>query len=800
MKAIFKFVLIFLIFVFVLSILLFFFGWIYVKNFYPSYNYDVYSDKIYDKIDIKFDNYANPYIYATNDEDVAYSIGFLHARERLFQMDLTVRTGLGLLSEVMGDSTVAIDIFFRTLGIKNVAQKSYNLLPNQYQKILVAYTKGINDYIENNGKVLPIEFNVLSYKPLKWKPYYPLVVSKLVAWEMNLSWWSDLTLTKMYQKFGNKANLFILDENYNIPNVKLDTTIAKQKITTSLIEIDKNVRKLLAFDAIHIGSNNWVIAGSNSATGKAILCNDPHLVLRNPNFFYFVSINSPTWNTKGFTIPGIPAVIVGSNKRIAWGITNLMLDDCDFYLENVDFNKKTYIVDGKERALQYSIDTIRLLKKEYLFTKYYTHRGPILNNIDKYNYLFTQQKSKDIPNLSIRWTGLIPSTEFKTLIDINKASNFREFSKSFEGFVSPGQNYVYADVVGNIGYVMAGKIPIRSTNSTTIAYDGSLSSNDWKGFVPFDQMPVIFNPTSGFIATANNKVVKSFNYHITNFWEPESRIQRIEQLLYSKTKHSIEDCKNYQNDIVSPYAIEMKKYIVDAFNGFKIKDKNLVLSLELLKVWDGRINKYLQAPLIFNLFLKKFIENTFKDDLGSELYNEYIFLANMPLRVILKACRDGNNPLFDDIKTNNVVEDRDAIIRKSMSQTIDELTLTLGNDIALWQWGKVHKISPKHLFEKKSKVFTYVINTPEIPVNGDGTTIFNTEYLFTEDFNAKISPSFRMIYDFSKDHMFISVPGGQSGHLLNNHNLDQLNGFIDGEYLEVSKLNKNYGAITIFKK
>ncbi|HOJ38204.1 MAG TPA: penicillin acylase family protein [Ignavibacteriales bacterium] len=800
MRNIIKVISVVLIFIILIAFLGYIYGLIFIKNTYPEYNGEVITKNISQNISVKFDRFAHPEIQAANDVDAAYALGYVHASERLFQMDLMLRTGLGMLSEAFGDSTVAIDIFFRTIGIKDVAIKSYELLPYDYQKYLIAYTKGVNDYINSNNKKLSIEFNIFAYRPLKWKPYYPIIISKLVAWEMNLSWWSDIILTKMYLKMGEKAKYFILDENYGIANLKSDTTIIKsQQITSNIVEIDYKVRKILGFDAIHIGSNNWVISANKSATGKPILCNDPHLVLRNPNFFYFASIKTPTWNVKGYTIPGIPAVIVGTNNSIAWAITNLMLDDCDFYLENIDWQKNTYNVDGKDRNLFTSIDTIKMLKKNYIFTKYYTHRGPVISQLAKYNEFVAGFKGENIADLSIRWTGLIPSTEFKTLIDINKSRNFSDFKRSFTGYVSPGQNYVYADVTGNIGYIMAGKIPIRATNSTTIAFDGRVSANDWKGFVPDDQMPFLFNPPEGFIATANNKVIKSFNYHITNFWEPDSRIKRIEQLLKSKDKHSIEDCIIYQNDIISPYALELKDYILNAFNGYKIKDNNLKIALELLAAWDGSIDKDLQSPLIFHTFLNVFIEKTLKDDLGDGFYNEYVFLANMPLRLIQKLCRDGNSILFDNIETKNI-EDRDFIIRESMAKAIELLTEEFGAELALWQWGKKHTISPRHLFELKNKFMSFVIKTPEYPVNGDGTTLFNTEYLFNSDFKAKISPAFKLIYDFSKNKMYVSVPGGQSGYLLSEQNLNQFENFINGKYTVVNFGNYNLGEIKFFKK
>jgi penicillin amidase len=766
-----------IILLFVVSI----YGYLYLQYSYPNYEGKETVKGVISDVSIYFDDYANSQIVAKNDYDVAYSLGYLHASERLFQIDLMVRTGLGNLSCVYGDSTVTFDIFFRTLGIKDVAIKSYNQLPDYYKKILLAYCNGINEYIDNHKSALPVEFNLLSYKPLKWKPYYPIIVSKMVAWEMNLSWWSDIVLTNIYHRLGDNAKLFILDENEQIGKFSSKTdTIA---MSNTIVELDKKVRKFLGFDGIYLGSNNWVVAPKLSKNGKPIIANDPHLVIRNPNFFYFVSIKSPEWNSSGFTIPGIPAVIIGKNNDIAWAITNLMLDDCDFYVEKVNYNEKTYMLDGQNRKLYYINDTIHIGNKHIIFTKYYTHRGPILSNIEKYNNLITKVQKSKVGEYSIRWTGLEPSGEIKSMIDINKAKNFEEFRNAFRVYVAPGQNYIYADKNGNIGYLLVGKIPIRSTNGTTIAFDGTTIKNDWQSYVPYEQMPYLYNPENGFIATANNKVIKNFNYHITNFWEPSSRIERINQLLTSKIKFDIKDFKSFQNDIYSPYANVLKGFVIKAFKNFNIKDNNLKLSLTILSGWQGNMDKNLQAPLIYQMFLKKYIQNTIQDELGDKLFQEYLFLANMPLRLIYKLTIEGNSILFDNVNTMNVKENRDYIIRKSFADAILELEKDYGYDISLWQWGIVHKISPQHLFEQNSKVFKYLLNTPEYSVNGDGTTVFNTEYLFTSDFSAKVGPSIRFIYDFNDPNIInICSLGGQSGHLLSEDNMNQLKNFIDGKY------------------
>ncbi|MCW8996742.1 MAG: penicillin acylase family protein, partial [Psychromonas sp.] len=390
-------------------------------------------------------------------------------------------------------------------------------------------------------------------------------------------------------------------------------------------------------------------------------------------------------------------------------------------------------------------------------------------------------------------------------LKINKAKNWNEFKSGVEEFNIPGQNFVYGDKDGNIGYLFGGALPIRSDNASTFLFDGSTSKSDWKGFVPRNELPYLFNPPANYIATANNKVIKDFKYHITNLWEPSSRIERITELLQAKEKHSDADYMKYQSDIQSPYARKIIPYIFSAFQNVDIKDENLQESLKLFREWSSfgyAMNKYLQTPAIFLTFFDKLMKNIYLDEMGEDLYNQYIFLANIPYRNVIELLEKPNSVWFDDVNTKEI-ETRDDIIRKSLTDALDELETTVSREVKDWQWGRIHKVTFKHAFSGVSWILDEVINIGPYEVSGDGTTIFNTEYPFYESiekyplfrhdpFECELGPSMRFIYDFAKpDEFYLILTTGQSGNIFSDNYSDMTNLFLKGKYMKLKTDDKS---------
>jgi penicillin amidase len=340
------------------------------------------------------------------------------------------------------------------------------------------------------------------------------------------------------------------------------------------------------------------------------------------------------------------------------------------------------------------------------------------------------------------------------------------------------------------------KLPVRESNPPPFIYDGTNDKNNWKGFVPESEIPQLFNPVRNYIASANNKTIKDFKYYISNLWEPSSRIERIDRLLNSKPKHSVQDFETYQNDFISPYAEKITRYILDAFNNVKISDRNLGIALKLFKNWDFKMGQYSQAAAIYSEFFKHLMLNIFYNKMGKDLYNEYVYVQNVPFRSILQLLENPQSIWFDDSYTQKK-ETRDNMIRQSLVDALAELEQNNGDNPADWQWGSIHQVLFKHSFNGVSSIIDRLVNIGPFEIGGDGTTIFNTEYPFTtedniypqlkhKEFENNLGPVMRYIYDFAApDEINLILTTGESGNIMSNHYYDMTDSWLNGRYLKI---------------
>lgn len=778
----------------------------------PDYEGEVSTEIINSDIQIYRDSMAVPYIFTTNDDDAAFALGFVHAQERMFQMDLIRRAGEGRLSEILGSSTIPFDKMFLTIGIKRISENLLNNISEESKRQLISYSNGVNYFLKTFDDKLSFEFDILNYKPYEWKPVHSLYVIRLMAWELNISWYSEIVLSEIISKLGEtKGKEFLPNYPENLPTIIPNNLIKNSGKLTSLMEVDKSFRDFFGWNGTHIGSNNWVVNGNKSTSGKPLIANDPHLGYSQPGKWFAAVIKGGNLNVAGVTLPGVPGVVIGKNENISWVLTNVMADESDFYIEKIDSSGENYLLDDKWIKLSRYNEKIKV--KDSLdvdFEIVSTHRGPIISESHLFNIIY-ENKNENL--ISMRWGGKEITDEPLAMYKINRANNWNEFLNGVQHFKLPGQNFVYADKEGNIGYVCAALLPIRESNNPTLVFDGTVKKSDWKGFVPFSEMPKIFNPSQNFIASANNKTVKDFKYYISNLWEPSARIERINELLLSKEKHNEDDFKEYQNDLVSLYAKKIVPYITNAFSKVNVTDKNLKEVIILFENWDYSFNSQSQTPAIYSFFFKHLIKNTFEDELGEKLFNEYIYLANIPYRKILEIIENNNSILFNNIKTDKI-ETRDVIIRKSLADALEELENLKGIEIKNWQWGEFHKAIFKHPFNGVSTILDKYINVGPFSVGGDGTTIFNTEYKFSKPsekienykwkpFQNNLGPSMRFIYNFENEFHLI-LTSGQSGNVMSNHYQDMTNYWQKGKYMKISTdenlIKANGNKLFIIKK
>ena len=782
----------------------------------PEYNDEINISGIDGNIEIYRDSLAVPYIVAQTESDAAFAMGYVHAQERLFTMDIARRAGEGKLSEIFGEETIPFDKMFLTVGIKRNILKNYSKFNRNNIKLLKAYSRGVNFFIKNVGGKLPIEFSVLGYEPGEWKPLHSLLIIRMMAWELNIGWWTDFAYTELVQKVGvEKAKEILPDYPKNAPTVIPKGVAKLPKLNNSFVNVEKQFRKFLGLRGTHIGSNSWVLSGKKSVTGKPIIANDTHLAFSAPDKWFAAVIKASDWDAAGFTLPGVPGIVIGKNKSIAWTMTNVMADDADFYSEKIDSSGKKYLYDGNWNSLKIVKDTIKVRNSPPVvnITKI-THNGPIISDIHPLSFLYKNEPDT-FPPISMRWLGNEFSDELNAIYNVNKAQNFNQFKKALNDFAVPGQNFIYGDKKGNIGYVFGASLPIRNYSNASFIVDGTTSKNDWKGLVSRNKIPFLLNPKSDYIASANNKTLKDFKQYISNLWEPSSRVDRITQLIKSKKKHSTKDFKKYQMDFVSPYAKEITTHLLSAFVNIKVVDENLKKSLSLLEQWDYNFDKYSQTPLIYTEFFKHLLNNIYKDEMGDGLFNDFVFVANVPYRSVQQLLNQNYNSWFDNLNTPTI-ETKDVIIRKSLTDALDGLENKLGKKMENWQWGNLHKVTFKHMFSGNSKILDNLIDIGPFEIGGDGTTIFNTEYSFAksiekyprfrhDEFENNLGPAMRFIYDFSKPNEFLMVlTTGQSGQILSNHYKDMTDLWLTGKYLKVktdtTSIFKNKNLLKFIKQ
>jgi penicillin amidase len=756
-------------------------GYYLVTRSFPKISGSQSVQELAQEVKVCRDEYGVPHIIAQSEYDAFFTVGYTHAQDRLWQMDLIRRVGMGRLSEIFGEPALKLDKMFRTLGLWRHAQKLSQSIDEDTRKALQAYTDGVNQFITINAGKYPIEFDMLNVEPEPWRLEHSLLVSRLMAWELNYSRWVDLLLAELIQRFGEEKAREIFpywseDAPFIIPNRLKGKTVTEN--LRPWFDTEREYCSLFGVRALESGSNAWVISGKKSTTGKPILANDPHLFLMSPARWYELHIIAPTFDVAGMSIPGVPFVVVGRNQRIAWGVTNAMIDDEDFYIEEVDSlqHPTSYKFNNEWRPISEIIDTI-IVKGSLpvVLSIYSTHRGTIVNKIEP--------NAQSISSLiSMRWVGHEISNEAGTFYRINKATNWKDFEEALKSFAVPAQNFVYADVDGNIGYRTGGKLPIRTTKGPTFPFPGWIEEYDWKGFVPFDQMPHTFNPSEEFIATANNKIVDdSYPYHISNHWESPWRSIRISEVLREQEKFTMEDVRRLQLDLISVQAREMVPFIIHAYDSVTVSDPDVKTTLKYFQNWNYEMRKEDVSTTIFQVIVTKLIYNTFHDKMGDRLYGLYDTLASTPLSAISHLFKNPESDWFDDINTD-ARENRDDIIRKSVSDALSTLKSELGGELKEWQWGRLHAVTFRHIFGSHALLAGF-FNIGPFPVGGSHATVNVGQYFIAHPYESTVGASMRQIFNLSDINDTRTVlPPGQSGQVFSQHYKDQIMLWLNGAY------------------
>lgn len=767
-----------------------------------------------DTVRVFRNSFGIPHIVGKSIDDVVFAQGIAHAQDRLWQMDVWRRVGRGTLAEVLGDEAVPVDAFMRSIDIAGIARQNMRAVPPRTMRLLEAYCRGVNTYIERNTEDLPFEFDALGYTPAPWTPEDCLIVGRALAFEVSLAFWSDLVFAQIAQKRGlgsqgmfiprSDVGPYVLDSTSRRSDTSLLRTAASSTLSAVRTQPDidhvsavlttiRGVRKTLGMSGSGFGSNCWAVRSEDGGTS---LANDPHLSVSMPPKWYQVHLSAPGFNVIGMSLPGIPFVVSGRNDQVAWGFTNTMIDDVDYVIERVDPKNSNYYYEGASTRVKfrYRRDTIKIRgRADSLIDLRFTNRSCVVSD---YHLLRTPSVITKTPRsmsitllnrtcLTFRWTARYRSDEMTALYNINRSKAFSDVVAALSTWGAPTLTFSVASKDGGIGTVIGGFLPRRGSADPHLPIPTDVLGADWSGVTSATALGTVKNPSRGFVASANNPVSANPLQYISSVYEPTSRIQRIHELLTIYRSPTARDHQVMQLDIVSPYARSMCQRLMPILRKGTARYGEIEQrALSALARWDGTQASLDPASTLYAVFLQRMLWNTFQDELGPQLYDDWALVSNLPLRKLDEMINEPTAQVWDDVSTNQR-EDLAWIAIRSFIEAVSELRERFDNeDIQTWSFGKVHTVTFPHLFGDHP-LMRPVMNQGPFEISGSQTTIQSSEWSIGNPYATRVAASMRVVSMLRDSIQYSVVPGGSSGQPLSAHYADQLQLWLKGGYVRL---------------
>ncbi|NPV08337.1 MAG: penicillin acylase family protein [Anaerolineae bacterium] len=746
-------------------------------------------------VEIIRDRWGVPHIYALNQHDLLFAQGYVHAQDRLWQMEFSRRLAHGRLAEIVGPPAFEADRLFRTLGLTRAAQRDLRLTDSDTLDALQAYADGVNCWLRHHTSALPLEFQLLRTAPEPWQPLDTLAWGRMQAWILSHNWEQEVLNAALISHLGPECAARLRgDYPADNPLVLPDQTGAD--LAAQLLEEFDRARAWLPALRYQGLSNNWVVDGHKSATGMPLLANDPHLGLDIPAVWYENHLSAPDLEVTGVTFPGVPGVVIGHNDRIAWGVTASLPDTQDLYLERFHPDDSTLYRTGdtwEQATIHHEYIRVRGEAAPRLLEVTKTRHGPVVTSV-----LPLDSESSRVA-LSLRWTGHEPSHLSRSVLALNRARNWDEFTQALRDFDCPSQNFVYADVEGNIGLYVPGKVPLRPGRLGLVPVPGWEDENEWQGWIPFEELPHALNPKTHYVVSANNKVAGLEYPHCFSCEQYDGfRARRIADLLLEKDRLSADDFARIQNDVHSLPAQTFRRLLTSLaptlleHPALQDNRPRAARVLTLLREWNCELTPDSVPATVHKLVEHFAAERVFRPWLG-DLTERYLGLSLGPLfhysglqvdnsRQVLRCLLEEDEREWFRDRDGNPLS-REDILAGALNDTLAYLTHHHGEDLTRWRWGDLHRLRFHHALGQR-RPLSRLLDRGPYPVGGDQTTVNASFYLPRlplNDYSA--GPSWRMIVDLSDwDSSRAILPTGQSGHPASPHYDDMISLWREGHY------------------
>ena len=705
-----------------------------------------------------------PHIYAENQDDLFFAQGFVAAQDRLYQIDMWKRVAMGQTAEVLGPDAVVRDRFARLVKYRGEPGREWASYGADTRRIAAAFTRGINAYIDHVGDRLPIEFQILDYRPKKWSPEDCLGRMSVLPVAFNLR--REVARAELVAAVGAEQARQIMPTDPRVDFAPADG-VDLSGIDESLLAGYKAAVAAVAFDASE-GSNNWVTGGRLSASGKPLLASDPHRAIGLPSLRYLVHLNAPGWNVIGAGEPALPGVAIGHNERIAWGFTVVLTDQADLYVEETNpADPNQYKVGDRWQPMEIVRETISVRGAEPVQLELqYTRHGPVIHEDRARHRAY-----------ALRWMGSEPGTAaYLCSLAVDRADNWKEFREAIRGWKAPSENIVYADTDGNIGWVAAALTPVRNGWHGLLPVPGANGKYRWQRFLHLEELPQAYNPPEHFIATANHNILPpGYPHEISYDWVSDYRYRRVRGRLESSDRLTLEDFKSIQYDNVSIPGQQLAGLL--AVVG--VADRSVQPFVKLLGDWDGTMAKDSQAAPLYVFWLQELRKGFYGPKTP-----EHLIEAASARNGIVQMLAELTKPTSAWFGPDPVAK-RDRLVRETFDRAVGRAKQALGEDPGAWAWGKLHHVWFRHPCSQLGPAYSEAFDVGPVP-SGSGRYTPDQAW-FDEDFARYFGPTYRQVFDLSDwDTGQATSAPGQSGQPGSPHYADLVPLWEHGQYFPLA--------------